>query len=283
MLNDTIKTIKAQLYERASSPLLSTFLISWVIWNHRFIAVMISSMTITDKYSYIDSHFFTTFWGIVIMPVVGPLVTGLAMIYLYPIPAKKVYEHWRKKQRELKEIQQKIDDESPLPKEEARQIRREAFEIETKFEQERDRWSKENSRLRDVIADLQKPKSTVNLIVGDNEGPLQGAASMLTLEREERDRKESDLKKELDALRSKVATYEAALHNELTQEQDNLLVTIVQHGNINVYQMNPGPNKVKAEYNIDVLRSKNLVTGGTDKIVLTENGRKYLIGKKLIK
>jgi len=156
MWNDTIKTIKAQLYDRASSPLLSSFLSSCIIWNHRFMATLFSSMPLAEKFAYIDGHYFITYWDYIIWGFVGPMSTGLLMIYLYPIAAKKVYEHWRKKQKELKELQQQIDDKTPLTKEEARQIKREVYEQEIKHQQELEAMTRENARLRETIDTLQK-------------------------------------------------------------------------------------------------------------------------------
>jgi hypothetical protein len=131
MLSDLAKTVKAQLYERVSSPLLGAFAISWVAWNYRFIFVLISSMPVAERFAYIDSNIFDSYQNIFLHGTLYPLLTTLSLIFIYPVPAKFVYEYWRKRQRELKEIQQRIDDETPLTREEARELRHETLKCQT--------------------------------------------------------------------------------------------------------------------------------------------------------
>lgn len=156
MLEDLTKTIKAQLYERASSPLLASFALSWVAYNYRFVIVLVSSMTAHEKFQYIDNHLYQGFKEIALRGVLYPLLTSLFLIFIYPIPAKFVYEHWRKRHRELKEIQQRIDDETPLTKEDAREIRREAIKATAEYERELERRGIEVSRLKELISDLER-------------------------------------------------------------------------------------------------------------------------------
>ncbi|GLH47624.1 hypothetical protein RS3R2_13050 [Pseudomonas lactis] len=63
-------------------------------------------------------------------------------------------------QRRLKEIQQSIDDESPISKEQARKIRREALENQLKYEAEIDSKTSENIRLKELVAELQMSLNT---------------------------------------------------------------------------------------------------------------------------
>src|SRR6266851_7214692 len=136
MLNDVITTIKAQLYDRAVSPLFGAFALSWVGWNYRFIAVLLYSIPINEKFNFIDKVLFPDFWTIVTRGIIYPLLTTAFNIYVYPWPAKKVFEYWRNRQKELNEIRQKIEDETPLTKEEARQIRQEVRLARDEFDRE---------------------------------------------------------------------------------------------------------------------------------------------------
>lgn len=160
MLSDLAKTVKAQLYERVSSPLLGAFAISWVAWNYRFILVLISSMPVAERFAYIDSNIFDSYQNIFLHGTLYPLLTTLSLIFIYPVPAKFVYEYWRKRQRELKEIQQRIDDETPLTREEARELRHETLNARLEFEQELERKSAEITRLKETIKELQPREKT---------------------------------------------------------------------------------------------------------------------------
>lgn len=160
MLNDLAKTVKAQLYERVSSPLLGAFTISWVAWNYRFVLVIVSSMPVKEKFTYIDSNLFDSYQNIFLHGTLYPLLTTLSLIFIYPFPAKFVYEFWRKRQRELKEIQQRIDDETPLTREEARELRHETLNTRLEFEQELERRSGEITQLKGAIKELQSREKT---------------------------------------------------------------------------------------------------------------------------
>ncbi|SEE81737.1 hypothetical protein [Pseudomonas kilonensis] len=158
MIEDFTTTIKAQLYERVSSPLLSSFIISWCGWNYKFLLILISNLQTHEKIIYIDLNIFPNTQSIVIHGIALPLITSLLLIFVYPIPAESIYRHVKTTQRRLKEIQQSIDDESPISKEQARKIRRESLENQLKYESEIDSKTLENTRLKEIISELQ-PKN----------------------------------------------------------------------------------------------------------------------------
>tara|TARA_R110002051_G_scaffold83858_2_gene148669 strand:- start:265 stop:1041 length:777 start_codon:yes stop_codon:yes gene_type:complete len=171
MINDIINSIKVQLHERATSPLLGAFIISWALWNYRFILVLASSTPITDKFLIIDSTIFFSPETYYLPGLIYPLATTLAFIFLYPYPAKLIYGYSRHRQNELKELRQKIDDETPLTKEEARQIRREALNIEIDLQSEIDRRDKDIRLLKEEIERLSANPSEpeqASKFVGDD-------------------------------------------------------------------------------------------------------------------
>ena len=155
MFDDLAKTVKAQLYERVSSPLLGAFTISWIVWNYRFVLLLLSSMPIADKFTYIDNNIFNSPESVFLRGSLYPILTSLLLIFVYPIPAKFVYGYWRKRQRELKEVQQRIDDETPLTREEARELRQETLKSTLELEQEVGRKMAEIVRLKEAIKELQ--------------------------------------------------------------------------------------------------------------------------------
>lgn len=121
-MEDFMKTIKAQLYERAASPLLFSFCVSLVFWNLRLILIATSSLDPEAKLKFIDTTLYPTHWEWFLRCLLGPLMTSLFYIYIYPIPAKYVFEHTKKQQRALKQLQQEIDGETLLSREESRKI-----------------------------------------------------------------------------------------------------------------------------------------------------------------
>lgn len=156
MFEDLIKTVKAQLYDRLTSPLLGCFLLSWVIWNYKFVFTLFSDMKVEDKFKFIDGSIYSGNYSHFIYGLLLPFVTTLFFIFIYPYPAKFAYAFFRKRQAELKEIQQKIDDETPLTRDEARKIRSDAVKMSIEFEQEIEKLREENLSLRSIIKKINE-------------------------------------------------------------------------------------------------------------------------------
>lgn len=152
MLDDIAKTVRAQLYERVSSPLSGVFLLSWSLWNYEFFIVIFSGMVTTEKINYIHYSLYFDLWPSIAKGIVFPFITTVILIFIYPIPARYVYEHTRKQQRKLKEIRHKIDDETPLTREEARDIRRSSLDQSLQYEREIAKQVAEIARLKQELA-----------------------------------------------------------------------------------------------------------------------------------
>jgi hypothetical protein len=258
MIDDLSKTIKAQLYERINSPLLGSFVLSWATWNYKFIIVLFSAMSVEKTFAYIDQTLYPTWLYASGMLLIGPAITAALIIFVYPYPAKFVYEYARKRQKELKEIQQRIDDETPLTKEEAREIRhaasKQAIELETRLqqkEQEVARLRLENEQLSSVIK-----KGAPDFVGTDGDGKKQEPIN---------------------------AKYRE-LTQEITSTQSELLIEIANHGDstpISTLISGLGGSKITHEYDIDKLIEYGYVRRSTGYVRTTEAGRAYLIEHKL--
>jgi len=123
-MDDLVKSFKSIMYDRVTSPLLSSFLVSWAAWNHRLFVVLLSSdLKLKEKFDYADNILYPTWHEVLLRGFGWPLLSALFLIFAYPLPARKVYEYVRKEQQKLKIIQQKIEDETPITQEEARDLR----------------------------------------------------------------------------------------------------------------------------------------------------------------
>ena len=151
MIDDFIKSIKASLYDRTSSPLFGAFAISWLIWNHRVVITVLSSMEVEEKFAFIDQQLYPEFWGSVGLLVGYPLLTSLLFIFAYPYPARWVYRFWRKRHKELREVRLEIDNETLLTLEESRSIRRRLTDVQEEHEKELRARAEELERVREVL------------------------------------------------------------------------------------------------------------------------------------
>jgi len=166
-MDDLITSFKAHLYDRVTSPLLSSFLISWVLWNHRLFAILISSdLKILEKFYYIDHKLYPGVAELCLHGMLWPLLSALLLIFAYPIPARWVYEYVRKEQKALKQIQQRIEEETLLTVEESRKLRALMRDAARSFEEEIQERDIEILSLKKEVAESRAP--TANEIVADN-------------------------------------------------------------------------------------------------------------------
>src|SRR3989338_8948650 len=149
MFDDVSKTIKAILYDRITSPLFGTFILSWCGWNWRLIILFLtdSSTTVVKKFQFLDSDLYPSNCVTFIYGFLLPATTTAFFIYIYPWFARKVYGYWRQQQNELKKLQVEKDGEKPLNQKDKEEIMNRALLSEFRYQEERE---KRESRIRDL-------------------------------------------------------------------------------------------------------------------------------------
>jgi hypothetical protein len=158
MIDEFVKSIKATLYDRTTSPLFGAFAISWLAWNYKLIVVLLSSMSAQAKFAFIEQQLYGDWRSGLLILGVYPLVTSAAFLFVYPYPARFVYQFWHTQQRTLRNVKQKIDDEALLSVEESRRVRRELTEIQTEYEGQLQRARNETTRLKQALAAEQEAR-----------------------------------------------------------------------------------------------------------------------------
>lgn len=155
MFEDVTKSIKSSLYDRVSSPLFGAFTLSWGIWNYKLLLALLSSMDVQNKIKYIETILYPDYQTLLLIGFAYPLVASVLFIFIYPIPARFIYQYWHSQQIHLKTIKQNIEDEIPITIEESRDIRREILNLESQYDAELNRRSAENDRLRELVRDTE--------------------------------------------------------------------------------------------------------------------------------
>ena len=135
MFDDLTKEIKAQLYERAKGPLFTTFAISWISFNIRSITVFFSDLDPERKIEYWNDFYpTTTAW--LLHALAYPFFTAVAIIIIYPIPARLAYHYWHWQFLKVKKVQQKLEDETPMTYEDASALRLVSLEQQSKLQEQ---------------------------------------------------------------------------------------------------------------------------------------------------
>lgn len=159
MLDEIFKSVKSDVYGRASSPLLGSFIISWSLCNYKFLMLLISDLDVIQKYRIIDKFLFVHWLQITLQCFVIPLLIALAWIFIYPRAAKPVFEFSKKRQKELFNIGVKIEDDRHLSEKKARALRMEMSQLKSSH-------AKETEDLHQQIDDLKNELNSIQVSSG---------------------------------------------------------------------------------------------------------------------
>jgi len=128
MLSEIQNSIKAKLYDFTYTPFLSSVIIAWIVLNHKYLLIYFGNSKTSEKIALLEKYDFSCHIPKIditvpyCMNVVLPILFGLFYVFIYPLLAKVFYQYTLNRTKQLKEIKQKIEDETPLTREEARHI-----------------------------------------------------------------------------------------------------------------------------------------------------------------
>ncbi|WP_426195031.1 hypothetical protein [Massilia sp. DWR3-1-1] len=167
-MEEVLKSFKAQMYDRVSSPLTFSFVLSWCAWNYRFLLLIVGTNAASEKFAYVDAHLFATWQDYAFRGFLFPLCSALCYIYLYPAPARKVYEFTQSEAVKMKKAQQRIEDETPISEEEAAELRANMRKEKRDRADELDRADKLIKQLQDDLARLEVKPTTAEILYPSN-------------------------------------------------------------------------------------------------------------------
>lgn len=151
MIDELSRSIRAHLYERITNPFLGAVAIAWCFWNYKLILVLLSADSVVWKIEFIQSRLYLGWLDVVLYFLVFPLLSGLAFLFAYPIPARFVYRYSRKQLKVLKSIKLEVDDETPVSQEEYVKLRRKVNELENRYYTDLTDKDAEISRLQSML------------------------------------------------------------------------------------------------------------------------------------
>lgn len=258
MLDEITKSIKAELYSRATSPLMGSFIISWCIYNYKLIMLIASNEKVLEKYEIIDNTLYPQKClisacsdNIFIQSSLIPIIATLIFIYAYPIFAEPIFKYARGKQKNIANLKKKIDGDALLTVQQGRNLREEIDKLEESSEKEILRKDREIERLKDQ---LQETPITQETNINDPSS---------ILENDDND----------------IETLKRQLIRELAKQNDWVADSIV-------HKALRGPS-IESDYIIDALITNNLInsknyTHTNGKAYrLTSKGRAYAVENRL--
>lgn len=151
MILDIMTSLKANLYERAASPLAGAFMISWLVWNYELVLVLFSSWPVLTKIDYVQTEHFVNGEKLLSLALGWPLATAIITIVLYPIPAKIAALWWLFIKKLFKKARVRIEDDNPLTQEEVNRLRFGSLAAENEFAEAIMIKNEEIDRLTELI------------------------------------------------------------------------------------------------------------------------------------
>ncbi len=187
------KTLGSVIDERLSSPLISSFLIAWSVWNYKVFFILFADMPLKDRFKWLHDERFSGM-DFLANGIGLPLIFTLVYIYWLPVPARLVYEAWRENQQKTDRIRNLYDDQKPIDHNEAREYRRQFRDFEEQIDALRtvNRTQREDLLRRDAtVDDLQKRLDAALSMLDQSNAEqqrLRGIAAQLEARRERADR-----------------------------------------------------------------------------------------------
>lgn len=257
MLDDIFKSLQSHINERLSSPLMGSFVVSWGLWNYKFLVILFSAASVSETFRLINTLVFPDSSTLLLRGLLYPALTAAAYIFIYPYPARFVYKFSHEQQKLINDSRRRIEGETLLTLEESRKIRSEWMRIETEHFQEIDRKNNEIERLKAQL---------LTKISGSDASP-----DSIAIIREEQ--------KKIDNIRSRIEG-----ETTLQPTQLDMLRLIEKLGGRASEQeliQSDIKSKTQAEYDVVELEKKGLVDRfyeeGDAIFQLTHMGRKYLL------
>lgn len=288
------KSISTVLDERLSSPLISSFAISWSLWNYKFFVILFSNNSALDTFRLIEQVRFPSLLMWVVNGIAVPLALTALYIYALPYPSKFVYDRWSRTQKETKDIKQRWADLELLAPEDTESLRLEVREAKRKFEDVDGQLAKANAQQRltdNTIRGLQQQIEKHAAIVAEKEMDILRKNQQLDAARNETHEAKEQLASALndrDTMRARANAAETAVERaaskaiKLNDPQIQMLNRIAENSPMSPQNVPIlGSDRLETQHWLDTLVDEGLVeTYEQDdemRIGITKRGRAFIV------
>ncbi|HZF70768.1 hypothetical protein [Sulfuricurvum sp.] len=148
MVNGIKDSIKAKLYDFAYTPFISSYIISWILFNHKYLLVYFGTSTLDDKLFYLgECH----------VEFLFPLYIALIYVFIYPAIGLVFYYVTLWYNKKSMKIKQQIEDETPITQEQARELKREHYKLADERDQALEKLKESQKEHTQALANTLKP------------------------------------------------------------------------------------------------------------------------------
>lgn len=283
---DIWASMVSQINERTTNPLTFSFIISWIIWNYRFILIAFSELPIESKLNLITEYY--PDWYVAGKEgFLYPLITSLVYVFIYPYITKVVVNFYRNQQVVLANSVRQIEKTRLLTRDDATALQRSHEKILNKAA---DTENELRLELKNVREALQAAEEENRVLDADKKSLIQkqNNKSILSENQETVQKEKIDINTFIDPIQSygfeeiKLSKKHESINIEnhkLNTRQLEILSTLSDGARVELSSIISKFNvkRIYIEAEIDGLIKRNLtqrVLG--DSFRLTEQGRAVL-------
>lgn len=149
---------KGQLADRLANPFTGALVIAWCLFNFRLLVVLIWIEPYQQKFAYIDSVLYPTFWYWAMRAIALPIIAAYGYLLFYPKVTMWAATRYRRAQSQANNEMRAAQGEALMTREEHRQALAKFASIES---QARSEIAESEDRLRrqDALIELERTKT----------------------------------------------------------------------------------------------------------------------------
>lgn len=170
-MTEHFTSLKAIMYERISSPLISSFILSWSTWNIKAIIIVFKGNDWSDINYNLENYNTVAgseSFGILLNNFLIPALLTYLFLYVVPEISKRVYSQHLTNLKELKELKVEIENQKPITRKEANKLYATLESIEEEhneristFQKRIEELEKELDSAREKVKNQQKTEETL--------------------------------------------------------------------------------------------------------------------------
>ncbi len=173
IFSELTNSIKSKLYDFHYSPFMSSFIISWIIINHKYLLILFSKEKLELKLEMLNKYQFEIIYGYTTYFII-PIVIALFYVFLYPLIAFIFYKVTLIYQEMMRSEKHKIENKTLITLEEKEILINELSELKNDSNKILEKYVisekeyQQNIRQRDEqINQLKKQLEEKKILIGE--------------------------------------------------------------------------------------------------------------------